>query len=515
MTGITRRKFIQRSSLIAAAATLGTACSDGSSTAKTDPRAVVVGSGFAGSVAALRLSRAGISTVVLERGQDWSAQGPNAFPSIARPDKRTTWFGEVDALTASTPVAPWAGLIERIPGDSLDAVCGAGLGGGSLVYGGVLIQPRREVFNEVFPSINYDDMDQIYFPRVLTQIGAGRIPDDVLASPGYAAQRAFIRDSLAAGFEVSRPFAGFDWNVIREEINGSIPVAASISEYVYGCNSGAKLSTDKNYLRQAKATGKVDIRSLTEVVMIRELDTGGYALECRRINAQGDELEHYELQADYLFLAAGSLNTSKLLLKSQQAGELGGGNDRIGKGWGTNGDQLMLEFSTSRVGGAQGGPACVAATDSYNQTYPVTFMHSPANVPIDIQIQLAMSVPDDSGEVIYDATSGRSSIRWPDDAATPSAQARTNSFERLLAQSGGKSIAAGLAGRPTIWHPLGGVVMGDACDQMGQLYGYRNLFVIDGSLLPGSAAAVNPSLTIAANAERIMEQLVPQLLRAA
>ena len=53
--------------------------------------------------------------------------------------------------------------------------------------------------------------------------------------------------------------------------------------------------------------------------------------------------------------------------------------------------------------------------------------------------------------------------------------------------------------------------MGDACDDLGQVYGYKNLFVIDGALLPGSAATVNPSLTIAANAERIMEALVPGL----
>jgi cholesterol oxidase len=59
--------------------------------------------------------------------------------------------------------------------------------------------------------------------------------------------------------------------------------------------------------------------------------------------------------------------------------------------------------------------------------------------------------------------------------------------------------------------PLGGALMGDACDHLGQVYGYKNLFAIDGSLLPGSAATVNPAFTIAANAERIMETLVRTL----
>ncbi len=512
MRPVSRRQFIQRSSLVAAAAAFGTACSDSTSNSGAQPRAVVIGSGFGGSVAALRLGQAGLGTVVLERGQEWPLDGPDTFPRISRPDRRTTWFGEVEALTGAAAVTPWAGLLERVPGDNIDAICGACVGGGSLVYGGVLIQPQRDVFNQVFPQLNYDDMDQIYYPRVISQIGAGRIPDDILASKNYAAHRAFIRDAMATGFDVSRPYAGFDWGIIREEINGSVPAAASISEYIYGCNSGAKLSTDKNYLLGAKATGNVEIRSLTEVLLIREQHSGGYALECRRINAEGEELERYELQADYVFLAAGSLNTSKLLLKSQQAGELRGGNDRIGQGWGSNGDQLMLEYSKSPVGGPQGGPACIAAVDSSNAAYPVTFMHSPANVPVDIQIQLAMSVPDAKGEVVYDASTGAASIQWPHDAATPSAMARTDSFKRLLTQTDGLSLA-GLGGRPTIWHPLGGAVMGDACDQLGQLYGYKNLFVVDGSLLPGSAAAVNPSLTIAANAERIMEQVVPRLLK--
>ena len=86
--------------------------------------------------------------------------------------------------------------------------------------------------------------------------------------------------------------------------------------------------------------------------------------------------------------------------------------------------------------------------------------------------------------------------------------ARQTSFNHLVAQNGGTE-APFIEGQ--IWHPLGGAVMGDACDEIGQLYGYRNLFVIDGSLLPGSAATVNPALTVAANAERVMEALIPSL----
>jgi cholesterol oxidase len=233
----------------------------------------------------------------------------------------------------------------------------------------------------------------------------------------------------------------------------------------------------------------------------------GYVITYRRIDPEGNTLERIELAADYLFMAAGSLNTSKLLLKSQEAGELGGANDRVGKGWGTNGDELFLESRAEPLPGPQAGPACIAAVDRGTAGYPIVYEHSPANFT-NIQIQLAMSVPDNLGELALDDT-GEFGIRWPDDSATPSAQAREASFNRLLATTGGSKLSSAIAA--SIWHPLGGAVMGDACDELGQLFGYRNLFVIDSSLFPGSAAAANPAFTVAANAERIMEILVPQL----
>lgn len=507
MTGISRRKFVRNSAFLAASVTLGSACSDSNSPSPGSvPSAIVIGSGFAGSVAALRLAQAGIPTVVLERGQEWPVAGPDSFPTDFG-DRRTTWFGEVDGLTGSVPVTRYAGMLERVDGDTLDAVGAACVGGGSLIYGGVLLQPRRDIFEGLFPSVSYDEMDRVYYPRVLKTIGATSIPDDVLASDPYLAHRVFLEDTAAAGFETIRPAASFDWDVIRQELRGEVPAAAIASNYIYGCNSGAKLSTDRNYLRTAVATGLVEVRSLCEVEMISERPDG-YAVTYRRITPEGEVLERIEIAADYLFMAAGSLNTSRILLDSQRAGELSAANDLVGKGWGTNGDELMIELRNGPLPGPQGGPACISAVDRGTTAYPVVYEHSPANVS-GIQIQLAMSVPDELGELGYDGD-GKWGIRWPEDSGTPSAQARDASFERLLATTGGTNISG--ATTTTIWHPLGGAVMGQACDDLGQLYGYRNLFVIDSSLLPGSAANANPAFTVAANAERIMEALIPALL---
>jgi cholesterol oxidase len=134
-------------------------------------------------------------------------------------------------------------------------------------------------------------------------------------------------------------------------------------------------------------------------------------------------------------------------------------------------------------------------------------MHSPLSVA-PIQLQLAMSIPDELGSLSYNPATDSVEIHWTSDIASPSQLARQASFQRLLTQNGGSELPF-ISGQ--IWHPLGGAVMNDACDELGQLYGYKNLFVVDGSLLPGSAATVNPALTVAANAERIMASLIPQL----
>lgn len=509
MAAVTRRKFIRRSSLLVAGTAFGVGCSNGSGNdrgAGGAQHAIVIGTGFAGSVAALRLGEAGIPTTVMERGQQWPTSGTDVFPGLDIGDRRTNWTipsGQADGAPAG-----YAGLLQTVAGESVSVQCGACVGGGSLVYGGVLIQPLREVFTRLLPEISYDDMDAIYYPRVIRQFGAAPIPDDVLASATYTSHRVFIADSERAGFDVIRPNTSFDWDIIRKEIAAEIPPAASIGEYAFGCNSHAKLSTDKHYLRDAIATGNVELRSLTEVEMIRELDQG-YAVVCRRITAEGELQERYELRATHVFLAAGSMNTSKLLLKSQLAGELKGMNDRIGHGWGTNGDQLLANFAAPPVAAPQGGPACVASIDRGNPDYPVTFMHSPWPGPA--QLQLAMSVPDELGQLTYDAATDAVRIGWSADGATPSALARRGSFDRLRTASGGAELSLPAFLGNTIWHPLGGTVMGDACDHLGQLYGYRNLFVVDGSLLPGSAAAVNPALTVAANAERVMAALVENM----
>ena len=188
---LTRRTFIKNGAYATLAAgvtsTLGCGGNGGNGngrlTFQSRRQAVVIGSGFGGSVAALRLGEAGISTALIERGKHWVYSGESSYPTLAdlaQGDKRTTWMSDFDAITGQIPMTRYAGMLERITGDTVDSIVGAGLGGGSLVYGGVLLQPRQDLFEAVFPYINYADMNSTYYPRVLSRVSGGTVPDAIL-----------------------------------------------------------------------------------------------------------------------------------------------------------------------------------------------------------------------------------------------------------------------------------------------------------------------------------------------
>ncbi len=526
-------------------------------------RAVVVGTGFGGAVTAFRLAEAGVPAVVLERGRRWPVTPDgDTFPPVLRPDRRSSWLTPHPVYPGQPPVLyrPYVGLFEKVVGHNISVICGAGVGGGSLVYGGVMIRPPREVFTRVVPaSVDFDELDRVHYPRVAGRIGIGTIPDDVLAHERYWSSRLFLDQAARAGLPTQRLTVAVDWNLVRAELQGRARPAASVGEYLNGLNGGARPSVDRNYLAWAEASGRVEVRPLHVVTGLGRDGQGRYVVRCDQINEDGEVLLHRELTADAVFLAAGSMGTTRLLVRARDTGALPGLPEDVGRHWGNNGDQIYFRALVPEPTGAhQGGPICVAVVDWNTPDGPVVIQHGPAPFPIDAH---AMAVPgfglaEPRGRFEYSPVTDRVTLHWPagsDRAAQQGVRAvlrqlvsRTGGpvgvigaeltglldlaagglAQALARLPGGSSVLGPLGGLlglaaaapaglidysgldPVTFHPLGGAVIGAVCDDRGRVHDHPGLYVVDGSLLPGSTGACNPAWTIAALAERAMDDVL-------
>lgn len=533
-TSLSRRSLLRATALSAGAAAAGGILGLSGPAHARVPKlagktAVVIGSGFGGAVAAYRLGRAGVSTTVLERGRRWDVDGSGTtFCTINDPDWRCAWFSDRPplGLNIGTRIERRAGLIATHAGDGINVLSGVGVGGGSLAIGMFLPQPRRTEWEQVYPAaLSYDEMDTVYWPRARQNLGAGTIPADIQATEQFKAARAWLE--YIAEFRQTPlpiPFA-VDWNVIRDELAGRAPACHIIGEGPYGSNSGAKNSVDRNYLAWAAATGNVSVLPLHEVTEIHEISgRDGFEIRCKQIDEYGSVLATRSFTCDYLFMAAGSVYTTSLLVTSRARGWLPRlVNPHVGKGWGNNGDFLVARLNVRKpVGHAQGGPGNVKFIDSKNPFAPTSMAWESAPVPTwmpPTTAHLITSLVPERGEIRYDAQTGAGKVHWPYGLMeTTSEKAGRDLATRLWWQTEGRHghLFSGLPdydrslgfGAANTWHPLGGMVMGKATDFGGKALDYPNLYCVDGSVLPGSACLSNPALTITANAERCLDRFI-------
>ena len=478
--------------------------------------AAVIGSGFGGAVAALRLGQAGVPTLVLERGRRWPiVPTADTFATARNLDGRAHWFRTTSFSWAGfakpQPIDAQAGVLDVREESGITVLRGAGVGGGSLVYYASTIQPTRDAFRRVFPAeLDYDELDRVYYPRVRALLNPAPVPDDVLATDYFKHLRVFARRARAAGLKPQRLEMNLRWDIVREELAGLRPPSAILGDLHYGCNSGAKNSLDQNYLPWAEATGNVEILPLHVVYAIRELPDGSYGIRYVRISTTGDVLERGEVQADYVFLAAGSIGTSELLVRAKATDDLSRLSDSVGQGWGTNGQTaaaLLVAEQTHSRWGQQG----FAASAFEAGVGPILYEDLPladlsSDLPVDDHplVLLILTIPTARGRFACAADGRGARLEWP--GADEAQRYARRAILRFL-QPGALPFTVVPA---LTAHPLGGAVMGQACDLFGRVHGYRGLYVVDGSLLPGTCGAVNPSLTIAALAERCLDHILAE-----
>ena len=530
--------------------------------------AIVIGSGFGGSVAAARLAQAGRRVLVLERGK---AYAPGDFPRSPNACRRNFW----------DPSAGLHGLFDVWSFRGIDALVASGLGGGSLIYANVML--RKESFDG-WP-LGAADLDP-YYARVEERLGATPYPvehEPFASTPKTLAFRAAARKAghepfgppLAIAFAVAPGEAPAFGEPLRDtpSLHGRTRQTCRLcAECTLGCNFGAKNTLDHTYLTDAHAAG-AELRTRCEARTITPVD-GGYEVgyvehEVAREGQETDtgRLPVHSVRADRVILAAGALSTTFLLLRNRAV--LPGLSRALGTGFSGNGDLLAfaLRCRVPSEGGSVPreldpfyGPTITSAVrgeDYYLEEAAVPMIvawllglleapkamrrarplvrglvgtwrakhrdpavsaeisalfgdgtYSTAMMPL---LGMGMDVPDGTARLV----DGVLDVDWRKDGASAPFFARLRGAARELALA----LGGGFADNPHWWlnrlitvHPLGGAPMGatpaeGVVDPFGEVFGHPGLYVLDGAAMPGPVGP-NPALTIAAFAERGVDALV-------
>ncbi|MER5909401.1 GMC oxidoreductase [Streptomyces sp. NPDC001982] len=492
--------------------------------------AIVVGSGYGGAVAALRLGEAGIRTLVLEMGRLWNTPGSDGkvFCSTSAPDQRSMWFRTrteaplatflwLDVVNKAIPSYP--GVLDRVHFGAMSVYVGRGVGGGSLVNGGMAVTPLRSYFTEQFPTVDADEMYGTYFPRARAMLGVNTVdPAWFESTEWYRFARTSRKAAGNAGLKTTFVPNVYDFGYMQREAAGTAVKSALAGEVIYGNNQG-KRSLDRTYLAAALGTGNVTLHSLEKVTAISRAGDGSWLLTTERRDITGAVVETKQYGCTYLFLGGGSLGTSELLVRARETGALPDLAPAVGGGWGTNGNTMLgrANHIWDTVGANQSTMPVLGIDDWANADNPVFAEIAPLPMGFEhwVSLYLAITKNPERAAFSYDSATGGVRLGWTAAQSAVSVAMARKLFDRINAAnatiyrydlfgSGSKVFADDFT-----YHPLGGCVLGKATDNYGRVKGYSRMYVTDGSLVPGSIG-VNPFVTITALAERTMARVLAE-----
>ena len=317
--------------------------------------AVVVGSGFGGSVTAQRLAEAGMSVCVLERGK---AYPPGSFPRSPWAIGRNFW----------DPSEGLHGLFDVWSFRGLGGVVASGLGGGSLVYSNVVLRKDRSTFvqeeGERWP-VGYDDLEP-HYERHERMLAATPYPFDrepysrtyKTKAMQTAAERVGLEwflPNLAVTFAPEGEPLGEPFRAPAPDLHGRTRTTCRLcGECNIGCNYGSKNTLDFTYLSDAVLRHGAEIRTRHEVKAFAPREGGGFTIDfvdhSQAVEGEppGASLPLRRLTADRLVLSAGVFGTTYLLLKNRDA--FPGVSPRLGTQFCGNGDLLTLAIEARENG---------------------------------------------------------------------------------------------------------------------------------------------------------------------
>ena len=513
---------------------------------------IIVGSGFGGSVAGLRLIEKGYRVRMLERGREIPvAELPRSNWEL----KRWLWL----------PLVGFRGLFKMTLFRHMTVVSGVGVGGGSLTYGAALPTPPAAFFQAGNWSGLADWATELapHYAEARRMLGVTKSAfageaDDALAE---VARRRGEPERFQAN-DVGIFFGEPGKSVPDPFFGGAGPERSGCrgcGGCMIGCRFNAKNTLDRNYLYLARARG-LSLESDTEVSAVRALPEGGYRVEV--LQGRGWSRRARTLTARNVVLAAGVLGTVDLLLRmrADPAG-LPRLSEHVGRHVRTNSESFIgvvtrrPEADLSR--GVAIGSIYHCGPNEHVQPvrYPdgsgffrlLMLPHVPGEGSLErllrllivlvlhpLQVLRAFTVRNMARKMsilMYMRTEEgtlRSERGWHGRLATKreAGAAPVASFPAatLLAQQASEvldgfpmaMVQETLFNIPTTAHVLGGAVMGrdsqsGVIDTSQRVFGYEGLYVMDGSAV-SSNPGVNPSLTITAMAERAAA-LIPRATR--
>ena len=513
---------------------------------------IVIGSGFGGSVSALRLAEKGYSVLVVEEGKRWRSE---EFPKSNWNLRKFLWLPRLGCHG-----------IQRLDwlGDVL-VLGGAGVGGGSLVYANTLLVPPPEAFDQGWPK---DDMRGTLAPHYETarrMLGA-TVPPARWPAENHLADfgRAIGREAHFSQPEVGIVFGDKGGVLVGDPyFDGRGPSRSTCQlcgGCMVGCRHGAKNTLDMNYLFLAEKLG-ARILPETRAVGIEPDSDGGYLVRTHRSLGWSSQ-PHLSLHGRHVIVAGGSLGSVELLLACKASGTLPNLSSALGQFARTNseiicgarsrkssvdhslgiaiasdlqadrdthiqivrypgGSDVMGLLGTLAVDGGGGVPRVLRwlaqclrhPLDFLRNLWPFGWARRTVVVLVMQMIDNALTLVRPKGAWLgRRVRSQRAEGARPIPTYLPIANQAARDVAERMGGFALNAINEVVLGVPITAHILGGARMAETpaqgvVDVGCRVFGHPGLWVIDGAAIPVNLGA-NPSLTITALAEHAMS-LIP------
>jgi cholesterol oxidase len=502
---------------------------------------IVIGSGFGGSVTALRLSEKGYRVGVLEKGARWR---PQDYPLGKIPRRKSVWqpiFGSFGPTQVT--------VLQNVAIQSA-----VGVGGGSLIYGNVLYEPLEQFYlDPQWASItNWKAELAPYYDQAKRMLGVATNPRLTPADHVFelVANDLGIADTFHPT-EVGVHFGEPGETAPDPYFGGVGPDRAGCifcSHCLSGCANGAKNTLEQNYLYLAEKAG-AQVHSMTTVVDVRASPGGGYQVDTVQ-TGRWVRKQRRTWHADQVVFSAAALGTQNLLHRLRAKGSLPHISERLGELARTNSEVSLIATARAPADLSQGvtgtssihpdahthveafhlgkgidwpfqltttlvdgGRHRLARWVLSNLRHPLAFARSlNARRAAERSISLLVMQDLDNSLTTYlkRGLFGRKmATRQGRGEPNPNWNPVANDIARRAAEKldgDARGYYFDIFNRPSTAHFIGGCPIGDSpatgvVDPYQRLYGYPGLHIIDGSTIAANLG-VNPALTITALSER-------------